>query len=221
MSVGTTLSHDEARRVYDRIGPLQDTQAFYEDRATRELLDHGQFDSATAVFELGCGTGRFAKHLLEKFLPPTASYRGVDISPRMASIARARLAGYGSRVEILVTDGRAPFAEATGSRDRFVSNYVFGLLSDEDIRNALGDAHRMLGRDGLVCLADISEGVGSISRTVARLWAWVQARSPSVVGGCRPIELTEFLSTSDWRVEHRANVAAYGIASEALVARRR
>jgi hypothetical protein len=54
----TPLSHRETRRVYDRIGAKQDTQAFYEDVATRELIRHGDFASATAVFEFGCGTGR-------------------------------------------------------------------------------------------------------------------------------------------------------------------
>ena len=34
------LSREQARRVYDRIGARQDTQAFYEDRAT-DVLDRG------------------------------------------------------------------------------------------------------------------------------------------------------------------------------------
>jgi hypothetical protein len=37
----TTLSHERARRVYDRIGTWQDTQAFYEDRATALVLAYG------------------------------------------------------------------------------------------------------------------------------------------------------------------------------------
>jgi SAM-dependent methyltransferase len=63
-----TLSHDEARRAYDRIGSLQDSQAFYEDVATSLLLQHGDFPSARSVFEFGCGTGRFAQRLLEEQL---------------------------------------------------------------------------------------------------------------------------------------------------------
>lgn len=63
-----TLSYSEARRAYDRIGTLQDTQAFYEDETTAELLRHGAFAEARAVFEFGCGTGRFAETLLEEHL---------------------------------------------------------------------------------------------------------------------------------------------------------
>jgi SAM-dependent methyltransferase len=217
----TNLSHDEARRVYDRVGRLQDTQAFYEDPTTRLLLDHGEFRSASAVFEFGCGTGRFAVKLLEAFLSPSASYLGVDISPKMASIARARLAKYGSRAKVLVTSGGPPSEEPSESCDRFVSNYVMGLLSEGDIRSVVADAHRLLREDGIICLADLSHGTDPISRGVARLWGWVQARKPSLVGGCRPIELAEFLSPADWQIEHQAGVVAWGIPSEALVARRK
>jgi SAM-dependent methyltransferase len=213
------LSHAEARRVYERIGPLQDTQAFYEDRATRVLLERGQFDSATRVFEFGCGTGRFAERLFREILPPSASYRGVDISPRMVSLAEARLTPYGPRARVAVTGGGPPPGEP-GAYDRFVSNYVLGLLSDEDIAGVLADAHRMLRPDGLICLADLSTGVSPVSRMVARTWGWVQARVPALVGGCRPIELATFLSPSDWRIEHRVRVVAWGIPSEALIARR-
>ena len=93
-----TLSHAEARKAYDRIGPLQDSQAFYEDQATDVLLQHGAFNTAAAVFEFGCGTGRFAERLLRDFLPPAAHYRGVDVSPRMVDLARTRLNPYGARL---------------------------------------------------------------------------------------------------------------------------
>ena len=67
------LSHDEARLAYDRIGTIQDSQAFYEDRATNLLLRHADFESSEAVFEFGCGTGRFALRLLDDYLPPTSA----------------------------------------------------------------------------------------------------------------------------------------------------
>lgn len=43
----------------------------------------GAFETATHVFELGCGTGRFAERLLERHLPATARYKGIDLGPTM------------------------------------------------------------------------------------------------------------------------------------------
>lgn len=220
-TMSIVLSHQEARRAYDRIGSLQDTQAFYEDRATELLLLHGDFESAEAVFEFGCGTGRFALRLFEGFLPPDARYRGLDISPKMVSLAQERLAPYSSRAQVILGEGDPPVDEPADSCDRFVSNYVFDLLSEEDIRSVLREATRMLRPGGLLCLAGLSTGVGPVSRTAATVWSWVQARRPSAVGGCRPIDLLPFLSPADWQVRHHAKVVAFAVTSEVLVAERR
>lgn len=60
------LTAEQARRVYDRIGRVQDTQSFYEDAVTQRLAKLGAFERAGSVFELGCGTGRYADLLLRE-----------------------------------------------------------------------------------------------------------------------------------------------------------
>lgn len=215
------LSHEDARRVYDRIGSFQDSQGFYEDRATGLLLQHGDFGSAEAVFEFGCGTGRFALRLFQEFLSPNATYRGVDISPKMVHLAQQRLAPYSPRAEVTLSEGGPPAGEPPNSCDRFVSNYVFDLLAEEDIRSVLGHASRMLRPAGLLCLAGLSTGVGPLSKAAAGVWSWIQAHRPSLVGGCRPIDLLPLLPESDWEIRLHRKVVAFAITSEALVAQRR
>jgi len=215
------LSHEDARRAYDRIGALQDSQGFYEDRATRLLLRRGDFAAAGAVFEFGCGTGRFAERLLTSHLSPHARYRGVDLSPKMVSLARARLAPFEGRTEVVLGEGGPPTDEPAEAYDRFVSNYVFDLLSEEEIRSVLREAHRMLRPGGLLCLAGLSTGVGPLSRGVARAWGWVQAHRPALVGGCRPMDVLPLLPEASWQVRHHAKVVAFGVTSEVLVAERR
>lgn len=215
-----TLSHQEARRTYDRIGSLQDSQRFYEDQATSLVLQHGDFTSAESVFEFGCGTGRFALRLFEEYLPDKAHYRGVDISPGMVRLSQTRLAPHSSRAEVILTEGEPPVEEPAESYDRFVSNYVFDLLSHEDIQAVLREAHRMLRPNGLLCLSGISSGTGFVSRTVASVVNWIQSIRPSLVGGCRPVDLLPFLSQSEWQVHHHSKVVAFGISSEVLVAKR-
>lgn len=216
----STLNYQQARRTYDRVGSLQDTQWFYEDRATARLLQNGDFASAESVFEFGCGTGRFARRLFQEYLSSTASYRGVDLSPQMVRLARKRLASFAPRAEVVLTEGGPPVAEASASHDRFVSNYVFDLLSHQDIRAVLQEAHRMLRPNGLLCLAGLSSGVGFLSRRSAGLFRWVHSVWPSLVGGCRPVDLLPFLPEAQWQVQHHSKVVAFGIPSEVVVARR-
>ncbi len=212
------LSHQEARRFYDRIGSLQDSQAFYEDRAVRVLLRHADFASAQAVFEFGCGTGRFARRLLDGRLPPTARYLGVDVSPVMVELARERLAPFGSYAEVVLTDGGPPADEPADSCDRFVSCYVLDLLAEPEIRGVLQEARRMLRPGGLLCLVSLSTGVGPLSRAVSQTLSWLHSLRPALVGGCRPLDLLPFIDSADWKVRHHAKVVAFGITSEAVLA---
>ena len=215
-----TLSHQEARKTYDRIGSLQDSQRFYEDRATRLVLSYGEFTSAGTVFEFGCGTGRFAQKLFEEYLPESATYRGIDISPKMIRLARARLEPFSARASVLLSAGEPPVAEPDAYYDRFVSNYVFDLLSHDDIRSVLREAHRITRPNGLLCLSGLSTGIGFVSRTVANMISRVQSRHPALVGGCRPIDILPLLSDVDWQVQHHSKVVAFGVPSEVVVAKR-
>ena len=216
-----TLSHQEARRIYDRIGARQDTQAFYEDVATRELIRHGEFASALAVFEFGCGTGRFGRMLLDDHLGRAATYRGVDQSPTMAGLAEGRLSEFADRASVVLTDGGPPASEPSASFDRFVSNYVFDLLSEADITAVVSEAHRMLRPGGLLCLASLSPGHGLVSRSVIRVWSLIHRLDPRLVAGCRPIELLSFLEEGRWKTRHHRALAPYGLPCEAVVAERR
>jgi ubiquinone/menaquinone biosynthesis C-methylase UbiE len=216
-----TLTHDEARRVYDRIGARQDTQGFYENPALDVLLRHGAFGEATRVFELGCGTGRVAELLLATHLPPTASYRGIDLSPTMIDLARRRLERFGARADVALSSGAPPRDEPSAAYDRFLSTYVLDLLSDADITAMLGEAQRMLRAGGLLCLTSLSTGCGPASRLVARAWTAVHRWHPALVGGCRPIELLPCLAPAAWAVRHVERLAPFGVPSEAVVAERR
>jgi ubiquinone/menaquinone biosynthesis C-methylase UbiE len=214
------LTREETRRVYDRMGAFQDTQAFYEDRGTGILVAHGAFESAHRVLEFGCGTGRFAERLLSRQLPPDARYRALDLSPTMVALARKRLAPFGERAEVVQTDGSPPVSEPAGSRDRFVSNYVLDLLAEDDIRAVVREAHRVLEPGGLLCVASLTGGIGPASRVLSRTWSWLHALRPALVGGCRPLELASWLPAEQWRLRHQEKVAPFGVPLQAVVAER-
>jgi ubiquinone/menaquinone biosynthesis C-methylase UbiE len=105
-----------ARRFYNRIGRWQDTQRFYKDAATARLTRAANFAEARSVFELGCGTGRFAAGLLSGELPDDARYFGVDVSPQMVRLARGRLAASTARAEVRLLEPPARGLAAPSGR---------------------------------------------------------------------------------------------------------
>jgi ubiquinone/menaquinone biosynthesis C-methylase UbiE len=215
------LTPQQARRVYDRIAGAQDWQRFYEDAATGELVARAGFGAAHSLVELGCGTGRFAAALLAHHLPADATYVGVDVSPRMASLATSRLRPWANRATIALVDGDAGLPAADGSADHFVANYVFDLLSPENTAAALAEARRVLVPGGLLCAAGLTDGERGVAALVSRAWRDVWARWPAVVGGCRPVRLADALEPAEWEVRQCRPVVAWGVASEVVVAARR
>ncbi len=213
------LTTEQARNFYDRFGAKQDAQWFYEGPAVTLSLAQGAFGNAQSVFEFGCGTGHVAEILLTEHLAPSATYEGCDVSTTMVALARQRLGKFGDRAKLVVSDGAPRLSDvATGQFDRFVCNYVVDLLAAEDIGTLVDAAHRVLRPKGRLCLVSLTFGVSLFSQSVIWLWRRVHSLRPQLVGGCRPVRLTEFLPSQRWRVGHREVVVAYGIPSEVLVA---
>jgi ubiquinone/menaquinone biosynthesis C-methylase UbiE len=212
------LTRSQARAFYDRFGKKQDAQAFYEDAALDDLIAHAALEQAEKVFELGCGTGRFAFRLLTKHLSLSASYLGIDLSQTMIKIAEQRISDYAERAKVVQSDGSIHFPLPDSSVDRVVSTYVLDLLSETDIRLAVSEASRVLIPNGKLCLASLTHGVTFASRIVCALWSAVFSLNAPLVGGCRPIRLDSFFDPDIWLIDYRNVVTQWGVPSEVLIA---
>lgn len=106
-----------------------------------------------AVLEVGAGTGRLTRLLLER----GASVRAFDREPRMLRVAREKLAGLDG-VELAVADAAALPVE-DGWADAAVAGWVFGHFRSwmpttwrEEVGRALDEMRRALAPGGVVIL---------------------------------------------------------------------
>jgi ubiquinone/menaquinone biosynthesis C-methylase UbiE len=118
------LSHEQAKRFYDRMAAMQDAQYFLEQPALADLVANLKPAAAERWIEFGCGTGRFVEELLVRYLPPNACYIGFDVSSTMIEHARSRTARFGNRAVIRQTSGTMRVDLPDGAFDRFISTYV-------------------------------------------------------------------------------------------------
>lgn len=215
------LSPDQIRTFYDRFGAKLDTQAFYEEPATRTLADHLELAACRSMLEIGCGTGRFAADLFRTRLAPDTRYLGVDVSGTMVRLARQRLAPFGERADVREADGTQDLACAERAFDRLICTYVLDLLPDEKICALLKNARRVLAPGGLAGFASLTSGPGLFSSLVSSAWNGIHRVSPYIVGGCRPIELLSYIPQSEWDLRFRDVVVSFAIPSEVVVVARR
>lgn len=220
MASPATFSHADAKRFYDRLGRFQDTQHWYEDRAVATLVRESRLDQAQRVGEFGCGTGRLAARLLQKTLPPEATYVGFDVSETMVALSREALVSWPERASVVRTGGPPVLPVGDGAFDRLLAVYVLDLLDDPDTGAFFAEARRVLVPGGLLGIVSLTCPDHGAARAVARLWGGVREHFPAAVGGCRPVSLVPWLTPDRWRLRHRETVVQMLVPSEVIVAER-
>jgi len=160
------------------------------------LASHSQLSDPTvkAVLEFGSGEGAFAEELLEDYLSPSVSYRGLELSQNRVDDANARLEKYGDRATTRLNPTGVVFSGVKDeSLDRVLSTFVVDLLSYEEIDGLLDEAERTLKPGGLVGIASLSVGSGPVSQTISSIWNALHTLSPILVGGCRPVDTAKLI----------------------------
>ncbi len=185
-----------------------------------ELIEHGHFEQAHRVFEFGCGTGRLAEQLLSRYLSSECDYIAVDISPKMVDITQQRLQSWQNRAQVNISDGSVDLDFPEASFDRFISTYVIDLLSETEAHKLVSETHRILKPDGLLGLVSITHGKTLVSKIVMESWRRLGNLSPILVGGCRPIDLMNYLHSDQWAIEYQHITTRFAVAMQVIVARR-
>ncbi len=201
-------------RFYDRIALLYDWATLVEGRGQTAALELLAPRPGERILDAGTGAGREQARIaraLEGNFPPV----GVDISYRMLRSARKRARALWVQADIR----HLPFA--TGVFDAVYCAYVLDVLSPADLRLALREFHRLLREGGRAVLLTLTEGVSPLGR--AFVWAWKTAYrlAPLACGGCRPLQLNEMATESNFAVREAQVIEEFGIPSALLLLEKR
>jgi len=113
-----------------------------------------QVKTPTRILEIGCGTGKNLIALAEVF--PGARITGLDLSSDMLDCARAKIAPFADRIDLLHRPYDGPVAGEDGKFDLIVISYALSMINpgfDEVIRLCRGD----LREGGVIAVVDFHE----------------------------------------------------------------
>jgi ubiquinone/menaquinone biosynthesis C-methylase UbiE len=206
-----TLPTKAAQRFYDRIGPRYDWFEFYEGHAKEQAFKALQLTAGLKVLSVGVGTGKELVRIKSATSPGENAF-GLDLSSTMCQLALERVGE-----NICQADARClPFADQ--SFHRLYAGYILDLLPFAHLNQLLLDFQRVLQSKGKLVILALTEGVDLPSRMLVSAWKGMFAISPSICGGCRPLELFSLVQAAGFQDVQRQVIVQAGIPSELISA---
>jgi ubiquinone/menaquinone biosynthesis C-methylase UbiE len=163
----------------------------YEKGSLKRALEIANPRRNSVVLEAGFGTGKTVLELAKKVTNEGGVY-AVDVSRKMTNSTRRVLhrCSLTDRVSLVLADAeRTPFHDAIF--DLVFSSYMLDLIDTAAIPRVLMEFKRLLKPGGRLVLAGLSRGSEWYNNM--KLYEWVYRRSPSLLGGCRPVLLAPYL----------------------------
>ncbi len=200
--------YDALSRFYDIWGNLTETRA--RDRA----LEIAGIKNGQNILEVAVGTGLAFYEIVKR--NPEGTNIGIDISDGMLQKARKQLsrlpeAGYalklGSAFDLQGADARF---------DLIMNNYMFDLISFDEMDIVLKEFKRVLKKDGKLVLVNMTVG----EKFGSGIYDLMYRVSPKMMGGCRGIRLTDKLSQHGFRVKLREYYQQLLFPSEVILAQK-
>jgi ubiquinone/menaquinone biosynthesis C-methylase UbiE len=207
------VPQDAIAGVYGRIAWMYDAWAMLtETRARRLCLERAHVVDGERVLEVAVGTGLAFRELVRA--NPSGLTEGIDLTEAMLARARRKVASLPGRYRLRVGDAHElDFAD--GAFDLVVNNYMFDLLPEVDFVPVLRELHRVLAPGGRLVVVNMATS----TRTRHRFYEWVYRLHPSLLGGCRGVELAPFVREAGFFDVHTERLTQLGFASELVTAR--
>ena len=200
------LSGKRIRALYDSISSVYDLLTRHEKGSLRKALEIANPKENFVVLEAGFGTGKTVVELAKK-VGNTGEVYALDVSQKMANRTRSVLhrCNLIHRVGLIVGDAEnTPFCDAIF--DLVFSSYMLDLTDTAAMPRVLFEFQRILKPAGRLLLVGLSKGSKWYDNM--KLYEWLYRRSPSLLGGCRPVLLAPYLQELGFNSVYREYLRA-------------
>lgn len=170
---------EQVEEMFDSIAPAYDfmntamtfgLHRYWRNRAlsaaTRKLTTTGRL----SIIDIATGTGDVAFNLHRRFAG--ATIKGVDLSEGMLEVARKKLATMSADAQRVISFERGDsldlkFADATFD----LVTVAYGVRNFQHLDRGLAEMARVLKAGGVLCIIELSEPVGKVTRPLYKLYS--------------------------------------------------
>lgn len=205
------LSKDEVRNTYRKFAATYDLWGSpMESRARQRCLELAGIKAGESVLEVAVGTGILFEKILRS--NPNGRNEGIDLTEEMLDRARTRARKSGVSGYVLQQGDAYHLQYPDNSFDVILNNYMFDLIPERDFAGILGEFKRVLRTGGRIVMVNMTKG----SRWFDVLWEWLYRLQPSLLGGCRGVELEPYLVDAGFEKVRREYVSQLCFPSEVI-----
>lgn len=207
------VAQSEIGRIYDKLSGVYDIWGMMtESHARNRAIELAAIEDGQNILEVAVGTGLAFYEIVKR--NPHGRNAGIDLSDGMLEKAKKRLRKLSGTSYSLSKGTAFDLQAATESIDLLVNNYLFDLLSFEDMDRVLMEFKRVLKENGKLVLVNMTEGETRGSKLYDFIYTW----SPKTMGGCREVRLADKLAQHGFTVETREYVQQMLFPSEVIIA---
>jgi ubiquinone/menaquinone biosynthesis C-methylase UbiE len=185
------LSPRKIRKLYGILSSFYDSITRYEKSSRQRALEIARVEKNSIVLEVGFGTGKALAEMAGRNGNGGEVF-GLDVSEKMTKRARRSIEHnhLSGQVHLLLGDmGNAPFRDAMF--DVVFGSYVLDLIDTPRIPLVLSEFRRVLRPSGRLVLVSLSRGSKWYDNMT--FYEWLYTHAPTLLGGCRPVELSAYL----------------------------
>jgi ubiquinone/menaquinone biosynthesis C-methylase UbiE len=214
-TLDASVSQTEIAGIYDSLSKIYDIWGnLTESRARNRALELAEIKNGQHILEVAVGTGLAFYEIVKRNSEGTNI--GIDLSEGMLKRAKERLRKL-SGVNYELKIGNAfRLEEEDAHFDVLINNYMFDLISFDQMDAVLKEFKRVLKKKGKLVIVNMTAGENFGSE----IYDFLYRLSPKMMGGCRGIRLTKKLQDHGFDVKLREYYQQFLFPSEVILAKK-
>ena len=207
------VPQEDVGKLYDRTAWFYDVWAtLTETKAQHRAIELANIQDAIAILEVAVGTGRLFNRIVER--NPNGRNIGIDISKGMLAKAKSRLSKQPNSNYSLDIGSAFDIKMDDLSVDILFNNYMFDLIPFDQMDTVINEFSRVLKPGGKLVLVNMTKA----EQFGAGLYERIYRISPTLMGGCRGVQLSNLLAEHGFIIENREYIQQMLFPSEVILA---